>query len=91
MTADTLRYAALFYYKATGVLDTLFERANFLAIGHTGHVTDIDEALAEQKQLSTLNRFEQWVLKPYIEGEKKRRQTVFKESMDEVLGDEEEW
>ena len=91
MFADGIRFALLWCYQKTGALGELFERANFLAIGTTGHVTDIDKALAEQKKLKSLNRFEQWLLKPYIEREKQYRQTAFKEAMDDVLGTEEEW
>ena len=46
-------------------------------IGLTGHVSDIDRMIAEEKKLKPLNIFEKWLLKEFIAQEKKRLQKSF--------------
>lgn len=43
------------------------ERMNFLHIGFSGHVSEVDKAIAKQKNLEPLTGFWLWLMKPMIE------------------------
>ncbi len=88
MITAVIRYPLLFILKILGKLDSLLDRANRTEIGFTGHVSAIDQAIIEEKQLKSLNRFERWLLKPIIEAEQKRRRKCFKEAVLEVTGED---
>ena len=72
-----IRIPLLFFYKITGKIDSLIERASCTTIGHTGNVSVIDKYIAQKHKLAPLNRFERWLLEPIIEAEKKRRRENF--------------
>lgn len=88
MTGATVRYPFLFLIKILGKLDKLLERADYTAIGFAGHVSAIDQALSEEKQLKSLNRFELWLLRPFIEAEQKRRRECFRQAVIDVTGED---
>ena len=56
-------------------------------IGFTGHVSVVDESIAEERNLKPLNKFEKWLCKPIIELEKKRRQEIWEQVTHEYLGE----
>ena len=90
MTTMAVRYPFLFFFRITGQLPPLFERASYTAIGLSGHVSMLDEVVAEKRQLKPLNRFERWLLQPIIDAEQKRRRENFRQAVIEVTGEDSE-
>lgn len=88
MTTMAIRYPFLFLFRITGQLGPLFERANYTAIGFSGHVSMLDESVAKERKLKPLNRFEGWLLKPIIEDEQKRRRECFRQAVIDVTGED---
>ena len=88
MTTMAIRYPFLFFFRITGQMAPLFERADYTAIGVTGHVSMFDEGVAKERRLKPLNRFERWLLKPVIEAEQKRRRECFRQAIIEVTGED---
>ncbi|HXF44291.1 MAG TPA: hypothetical protein VNK70_02390 [Candidatus Paceibacterota bacterium] len=86
MMTMAVRYPFLFLFRITGQLTPLFERANYTAIGFSGHVSMLDEDIAKERKLKPLNRFERWLLKPIIEDEQTRRRECFWQAIIEVTG-----
>ena len=89
-TAALVRYPILLCWKIAGQLDLLEERANFTAIGTTGHVSVPDEYMTRARKLKPLNRFERWLLGPIIEEEQARRRQAFREAVMEATGEDPE-
>ena len=77
----------------TGKMPLLYQRAVFTEIGHfSGHVSELDKAVAEDHDLHPLNRFERWLLRDIIKEEKAVRKDAFRETCLEVLGeDPDDW
>lgn len=94
MTATlVVRMPFLFFFRTTGQLTSLFERANYTEIGFSGHVSMLDEGVAEEHKLKPLNHFERWLLKPIIEAEQERRRECFRQAVIDVTGEDpdEDW
>ena len=83
-----VRYPFLFLFWISGRLDSLFERANFTAIGFSGYVSALDEWVTKERRLKPLTRFERWLLKPMIEVEQKRRRECFRRAVIETIGED---
>ena len=90
MMTMAVRYPFLFLFRITGQLAPLFERANYTAIGFSGHVSMLDEGVSKERKLKPLNRFERWLLKPIIEAEQKRRRECFRQAVIDVTGEDPE-
>lgn len=90
MMTMAIRYPFLFFFKIAGWLAPLAERANYTAIGFSGHVSVLDEDIAKKRKLKSLNRFERWLLKPVIEAEQKWRRECFRQAVIEVTGEDPE-
>ncbi|MBI2482012.1 MAG: hypothetical protein HYV76_00325 [Candidatus Vogelbacteria bacterium] len=88
MTTIAIRYPFLFLFRITGRLGPLFERAEYTAIGLSGHVSMLDKSVAKERKLKPLNRFERWLLKPIIEDEQKLRRECFRQAVIEVMGED---
>ncbi len=88
MIEMAVRYPFLFFFEITGDLDPLLERAIYTSIGYTGHVSTFDEGIVKEGKFKPLNRFEQWLLKPVIEAEQKRRRECFRRAVKEVTGED---
>ncbi len=87
MVGAMVRYPLLFLLEIIGKLDSPLGRANYTVIGFCGHVSALDQAVAEEQQLKSLNRFELWLLRPIIEVEQERRRKCFREVVLEVTGE----
>ena len=85
---DSQRFKILEFLDRLGVLPDLFRRTNFTAIGLTGHVSDLDRDVARAQRLAPLNEFENWLLGPFIEEEKRRRKEGFRLACIETLGED---
>jgi hypothetical protein len=90
MMTMAVRYPFLFLFRIAGQLASLFERANYTAIGFSGHVSMLDEGVAKERKLKPLNRFEGWLLKPIIEAEQKRRRECWRHAVLHVTGEDPE-
>lgn len=90
MTTLAVRYPFLFFFRITGQLPPLYERANYTAIGLSGHVSMIDKDVAKKRRLKPLNRFERWLLQPIVEAEQKHRRENFRQAIIEVTGEDPE-
>jgi len=90
MMRMAVRYPFLLLLRITGRLAPLFERANYTAIGFSGHISLLDDSVAEERKLKPLNRFEQWLLKPIVEAEQERRRKCFRQAIIEVAGEDSE-
>ena len=88
MVTMAVRYPFLFLFRITGQLAPLFERANYTAIGFSGHVSTLDTGVAEERKLKPFNRFERWLLGPIIEAEQKRRRECFRQAVLDVTGED---
>lgn len=86
MMTMAVRYPFLFFFRITGQLAPLFERAYYTAIGFSGRVSMLEEGIAKQLELKPLNRFEQWLLKLVIKDEQKRRRESFRQAVIAVTG-----
>lgn len=75
-------------YDFFGWLKPLVHRAVITEVGFSGYVSLIDEQIAKNQKLYPLNRFEKWILAPYIEEDKKRRREVFRMVVFEVTGED---
>lgn len=69
-------------------LGTMVDRAAFTAIGFSGHVSMVDDSIAKERGFAPLTKFEYWLLKPYIDSERKARQTCFQDACREILGED---
>ena len=87
MTTMAVRYPFMFFFRITGQLPRLYERANHTEIGLSGHISTLDEDAVKKLQLKSLNRFERWLLQPIIEAEQKRRRANFLQAFIEVTGE----
>ncbi|TSC82052.1 MAG: hypothetical protein G01um101420_582 [Parcubacteria group bacterium Gr01-1014_20] len=85
-----IRYVLTFFIEIVGKLPSLCERANYTAIGFSGHVSVFDEGVAKDRGLKPLNRFERWLLKPIIEAEQGFRRQEFRQAVIEVTGEDPE-
>lgn len=83
-----IRYLFLFLYRITGQLVPLFERANYTAIGFSGHISMIDTDIAKERRLTPLNHLERWLLRPVIEAEQQRRRACFRQAVIDVTGED---
>ena len=88
MVGDAIRLLCLRFYKISGKLEPLLLRANYTAVGFSGHGSALDSRSAAKKHLRPLNRFERWWLKPYIEAERDRRWDIFRQVCANVLGED---
>jgi len=85
-----IRYTALRLLGFTGQLAPLLGRCSVSVIGFTGYVSALDKALAKAEKLKPLNRFELWLLKPFIETARLERRQAFQQSCIEVSGEDPE-
>ena len=90
MTTMAIRNLFLFFLMITGQLASLSERMNYTAIGFSDYVSMLDNGFAKERKLKPLNRFERWLLKPFIETEQKRRRECFRQAFKEITGEDPE-
>lgn len=90
MMTMAVRYPFLLFFRMTGQLTPLFDRASCTAIGLSGHVSMFDKDIAKTHNLKPLNRFEMWLLGPIIEDEQKRRRGCFRQAIIDVTGEDPE-
>ncbi len=90
MLAKKIRSFIIFVLRATSKLEPILIRAEFTAIGFSGHVSEVDKSIARQNNFKDLNRFEKWILNPTIEAEKEKRKENFRQAVIEVTGEDPE-
>lgn len=82
------RLVVVQFYKLTGQLGSLCDRALICHIGFSGNVSEIDKGIAKDRNLRPLNRFEMWLLSPTIETEKALRKNAWRDAVIEVTGED---
>jgi len=79
--AQKIREQLVLVLRNTQSYSDLLERAKWTEVGFSGYVSQIDTRIAKQKNLKPLNRFEKWLLAPYISLEKEKRQKYWEEAI----------
>lgn len=82
-----IRNLFVFIFKMIDKLDSLIERAEYTVIGSTGNISTYDEKIAEARKLKPLNRFEKWLLNPFIIVEQRRRRECYRQAVIEAAGE----
>jgi len=79
-----------FYYlfRWTSWFKNLPRRVSITSIGLTGYVSSLDKAIAEEKGLKPLNRFEKWLYRDIIQIEKECRRNIFRRVVLKELGED---
>lgn len=85
-----IRWPIVSFLRLIGRFSRLSRRAHFTEIGFSGYVSDSDRNLAAEQKVQPLNRFEKWLLRPYIEAAQKARRRAYRQACIEVTGEDPE-
>ena len=66
----------------------LMKRTMILEVGLSGNVSVLDEDIVHRQKLKPLNKFEKWLVAPYVEELKVIHKDAWKHAIKDVLGEE---
>lgn len=66
----------------------LMKRTMILEVGLTGHISLLDKEAGKSQKLKPLNKFEKWLVAPYVKQLKMIHQDAWKHAIKDILGED---